>query len=637
MQSYQDALATAVRAAEAAGELLRREFHREGGPRGNRHKTPSDMEAEDLIRRMLTEAFPDFGFRAEERPDENRLPRDADSHYWLVDPNDGTSAFFNGERGASVSIGLIRGDQPVLGVVYAYAAPDDGGDLIAWARGCGPVRRNGQPVEAPRWPTALTRAHTILASHRADMRAQSNGQFATPARYRTVPGIAYRLALAAAGEAEAACSIIEPQDYDVAGGHALVIGAGGELVDEVGRPIRYRPDQSVGMAQCFASGAELARKLASREWSLIHRVPVDPPVPYDLTRPERGHVIEGADLLCRAQGALLGQLAGDSLGSLVEFQSPGQIAARYPDGPRLLADGGTWDTLAGQPTDDSELALMLARSLAEQGRFDEEAVARAYAFWYRSDPFDMGGTTARALSAADSAESHDRPVAKAARAAADYQSQANGALMRVSPLGIFGHALRPERLAGLARADARLTHPNPVCQDASAVYAVTLAHAITTGADRKELYAYALRFARERGLHDDILETLTAAASGPPADYTRQQGWVRLALQNAYFQLLHAPSLEHGVVDTVARGGDTDTNAAIAGALLGAAWGRAAIPRQWQDRVLTCRPQAALGAVHPRPKAFWPVDALVLAERLLVCGLRAVEDFSPPTHDTEAA
>lgn len=59
----------------------------------------------------------------------------------------------------------------------------------------------------------------------------------------------------------------------------------------------------------------------------------------------------------KAQGVLLGQVAGDSLGSLVEFQSPEAIWRKYPDGLRELAAGGTFNTLPGQPTDDSEMAL----------------------------------------------------------------------------------------------------------------------------------------------------------------------------------------------------------------------------------------------------------------------------------------
>ena len=51
--------------------------------------------------------------------------------------------------------------------------------------------------------------------------------------------------------------------------------------------------------------------------------------------------------LSRVQGCWLGQLAGDALGGLVEFQSPEEIRRKYPNRVRELADGGTWGTLAG--------------------------------------------------------------------------------------------------------------------------------------------------------------------------------------------------------------------------------------------------------------------------------------------------
>jgi len=76
--------------------------------------------------------------------------------------------------------------------------------------------------------------------------------------------------------------------------------------------------------------------------------------------------------------------------------------------------------------------------------------------------------------------------------------------------------------------------------------------------------------------------------SAPPADYIHHQGWVLIAFHNALWQLLHAPILEEG---HHARW-DTDTNAAICGALLGALYGRNAIPDQWVNSVLNCRPAA---------------------------------------------
>jgi hypothetical protein len=72
-------------------------------------------------------------------------------------------------------------------------------------------------------------------------------------------------------------------------------------------------------------------------------------------------------------------------------------------------------------------------------------------------------------------------------------------------------------------------------------------------------------------------------------------------------------------------GGDTDTNGAIAGALLGAVHGRDAIPPQWLRSILSCRPLPDSGTSNPRPIEFWPVDALRLAEKLLVLGSQVKE------------
>ncbi|WP_139796563.1 ADP-ribosylglycohydrolase family protein [Desulfacinum hydrothermale] len=306
----------------------------------------------------------------------------------------------------------------------------------------------------------------------------------------------------------------------------------------------------------------------------------------------------------RAQGCLLGQLAGDSLGSLVEFKTPEEIKEEYPGGVQELAQGGTWGTLAGQPTDDSEMALLLARMLVEQGRYDPAQARKAYLFWLHSDPFDCGATISSAL--------RGRP---------NPESQANGALMRISPLGIFGANHDLAHVAQWAQQDAAITHPHPVCRQANALFAMAIAHAVRHGCDAQSLYDQILAWAEEMEVDASLLEAVRGAAEGPPADYVRHQGWVLTALRNALWQLVHALNLEQGVVDTVMRGGDTDTNAAICGALLGAVWGREAIPAQWLDAILNCRPAAGLPHVHrPRPKCFWPVDALDLAAGLVRCG-----------------
>ena len=325
---------------------------------------------------------------------------------------------------------------------------------------------------------------------------------------------------------------------------------------------------------------------------------------YKLPPENAVHAPIPASVRSRARGCMLGQLAGDSLGSLVEFQPKEQIRAEYVGGVRLLADGGPFDLIAGQPTDDSEMALDMARQLAALGRYCAMLTGKAYRAWLASGPFDCGITIRNALNGMPNPN-----------------SQANGALMRVSPLGIFGAGRKRADVMGWAKKDAALTHIHPICGQANALFAALLAHAIREGGTGAELYETLLGWMKRMKLEPALREAVERAAHEKPRDYQSQMGWVLVAFQNALWQMLHAPSFEEGVVDTVMQGGDTDTNAAIAGALLGAIYGEEAVPAQWREAILNCRPEAGLPRVHePRPEHYWPVDALELADEILEKG-----------------
>ena len=101
-----------------------------------------------------------------------------------------------------------------------------------------------------------------------------------------------------------------------------------------------------------------------------------------------------------------------------------------------------------------------------------------------------------------------------------------------------------------------------------------------------------------------------------PSEFVDQQGWVLIAFQNAFRHLASGTPIEDALIETVSEGGDTDTNAAICGALLGATQGRSAIPVRWCTAVLACRPLAE-SARQPRPARYWPDDVPLLAEALL--------------------
>ncbi len=306
-------------------------------------------------------------------------------------------------------------------------------------------------------------------------------------------------------------------------------------------------------------------------------------------------------LRARAQGCLLGQLAGDALGSLVEFQTPAEILRQYPDGVRDLADGGTWNTIAGQPTDDSEMALALARVLTRSGRYEAEKAREAYVDWLDSGPFDCGLTVESGL--------RGRP---------NPDSQANGAMMRISPLGIFGAQHSLPEVSRWASEDAELTHPHPCCLQANSLFAMAIAHAVRAPCTPADLHQRIAGWASDMNADAALVGVITSSATAPPSDFVRQQGWVLIAFRNALWQLLHTPSLEEAVVDTVMRGGDTDTNAAICGALLGAVHGLGAILRRWTECLRDCRPEAGQPYVQrPRPAEYWPSDALELAGSLI--------------------
>lgn len=615
--SFERALRIALDAALEAGEYLRRELHRWGGPKGHSMHADADEEAEWLIRKRLTAAFPSYWYRGEE----TGSIRGTEPFVWLVDPNDGTTAYLRGGRGSSVSIGLLRESIPVLGVVYAFAAPDDFGDLHYWAEGF-ELSRNGKPIR-PHWNTSRRNEVVILTSLHRDHLTSAILDTLRPFRYRAATSIAYRLALAAAGDCEAAISWHWPGDWDYGAGHALIRGAGGIFVNEEGREVTYAEDGASKVNRCFAGEPGIVRDLVKRDWSRVQATHGSSPSTksyFAPARPAPGKAVHSPGLLSRAQGCLLGQCAGDALGQLVEFQTPAEIRRSYPEGVRRMHDGGAWNTLAGQPTDDSELALMLARSITQKSGYSPESAARAYHHWFdQSDPFDVGHTILKAVSAVTAEDVKEGRVAEAMRRAANHDSQANGSLMRVSPLGIYGYRKHVHELWSLALQDSELTHPHPVCRQACAMCVVTIAYAIRTGAAQRDVFAFAMQQADRFGI-DSALKEVLKNAEFPVRDATQKQGWVLIAFHNAFHQLLRATSLEEGVINTVMLGGDTDTNGAIAGALLGAVHGRDAIPFPWRQMVMSCRPDPVIQPAHPRPQDLWPIDLPVLAENLLLAG-----------------
>ena len=146
--------------------------------------------------------------------------------------------------------------------------PDDDGDSFAWAEGCGPLTRNGHPLPPRTWPGALQPDGVVFVSQAADRHPYGNLKCVQPARFRDVPSIAYRLALAAT-EGVAAVSLNGPRDYDYGAGHAILKGAGGILVNERGQEVTYNLDGSSHVGHCFGGDPNVAVELAKQPWDQV--------------------------------------------------------------------------------------------------------------------------------------------------------------------------------------------------------------------------------------------------------------------------------------------------------------------------------------------------------------------------------
>jgi myo-inositol-1(or 4)-monophosphatase len=260
-----------------AGALLIAERARPGGRRGADDSAPVDAEIELSLRTALLAAWP-ARFVGEELgmvPCPAHASPEQQRSCWVVDPHDGTRDFLRGLGGSSVSIALLDEGHPVLGVVYAPMPPDRGPDLIAWAKGAGPVRRNGVPADqanthAPglAWSFAdqkLVLGSQVLLSTSSTQRPEASAALVAPANFTPMTSIAYRLARVAAGDAVATLTLHGAQSWDIAAGHALLLGAGGELYDDSGLPVRYDANGAGRVRACFGGAPAAALELVSRK------------------------------------------------------------------------------------------------------------------------------------------------------------------------------------------------------------------------------------------------------------------------------------------------------------------------------------------------------------------------------------
>ncbi|MFD1564123.1 ADP-ribosylglycohydrolase family protein [Haloarchaeobius amylolyticus] len=289
------------------------------------------------------------------------------------------------------------------------------------------------------------------------------------------------------------------------------------------------------------------------------------------------------DCRSQAQGILLGLACGDALGRPVEFQAPDRIKRIHGQVTEMLAHG-THGQPAGTITDDTEMALCIARSLVEHGTFEPEDIAARFVDWKQSGPFDIGIMTSSALQRIQNGESWDEAGQREWQASMEGSNAGNGSLMRCAPYAI-AYRNEPAELVDISRQSSAITHADPRCQWSCALFNRTLAN-LLTGVERP-LETILDNIGSE--LPDDVRNAVgpvTAARHGEPADISLENsGYVVTTLQAGLYHGLTAETAEDAIVDAVMMGGDTDTIGAVTGAVAGARFGDGALPERWLTEI----------------------------------------------------
>jgi len=282
-------------------------------------------------------------------------------------------------------------------------------------------------------------------------------------------------------------------------------------------------------------------------------------------------------------GALLGTMIGDQLGASFEGDPPEVVAKLWANSDRNAAD---W-IAASRYTDDTQMMIGVAETLAEHGQLDPEHLAQRFAANY--DPYRGYGTGAHhALSALKQGVSWS----EAATLAFPDGSFGNGAAMRVAPVGLFYHDDLDE-LRDAAERSASITHTHPLGMEGAVLQALAVAVALRASGAKLDPSTFLGQLrAHVRDDSDEYAQSLMQIASllafDPPVSEivaalghdVRAHRSVPAAI---YSFLSHPGSFEEAVQFAVRLGGDTDTIGAMTGAVAGACHSVEGIPKAWID------------------------------------------------------
>jgi ADP-ribosyl-[dinitrogen reductase] hydrolase len=271
----------------------------------------------------------------------------------------------------------------------------------------------------------------------------------------------------------------------------------------------------------------------------------------------------------RYRGCMLGLAVGDALGAPLEFIDRAEIARRYGEVREML--GGGWlNTAPGEYTDDTQMALAIARSAADLGRIDPVDIGARFVQWMESMPKDIGNTTLQSLGYLAAGVPWNVAGARTMAQKGD-SAAGNGSIMRAAPLALV---CRNDRDALIRQSIdiSLITHADPRCCWSCVALNKAIV-ALFSGSDDVITAA--------SDVQEPLVRETLATALTVERDEVKSGGYVLHTLGAAFWSFLNHDSFEEVVIAAVNLGGDADSTGAVAGALAGARYGASAIPERW--------------------------------------------------------
>ncbi len=278
---------------------------------------------------------------------------------------------------------------------------------------------------------------------------------------------------------------------------------------------------------------------------------------------------------------MLGALVGDAAGATLEFCHQ-KITEEMALKAMTMPGGGNIRVGPGQITDDGELTLTLWRSLNSLETSNIApilTIMKGYKDWYESCPFDMGRTCSLAFETFydffKGQHIHTLQGCKDTIKKINDGSEANGALMRATAIATWIVTTPSGNVkigVECAKEDARLSHPSIVCQEVNAIYVFAIIN-LLQGKSPIETLKLTDDFVDSENITSEKVKYwyFEESLDISNLDATRQIGHVRWGFVMAIYFLRNPHiTFEEAIKITLIKGGDTDTNAAIVGGMVGA-------------------------------------------------------------------